>query len=129
MQINCNYDVTERCGNCNYVRDGNEALVSYDEMQRVCSSLFVNANDCFGETCENELALTNCYKKCMQMCGKLIYHYSVIQTEENNTTKVKFTATFMEDGILIFEEVPSYSLQSAVSNIGGQLGLWFGIVS
>lgn len=32
----------------------------------------------------------------------------------------------VDDGILVFEEIPTYTWATMISNIGGQLGLWTG---
>lgn len=65
--------------------------------------------------------------KCLPECDELRYHYSTTVISDKPVDQVMIWLTTNPfDGILNFEEVPTYTFDTFVSNVGGQLGLWLG---
>lgn len=71
-----------------------------------------------------------CHARCRNPCQSLSYEYTLFDknsNNENNSTTIFFILMYAKKGILTYEETPTLSFQSAVSNVGGQLGLWMGL--
>lgn len=120
----CNEEIIGKCGKCKFVRNGCEGLLEDGDGKRLCSLLNLDYRQCLEE---NKEELSECYKKCLSPCLNTIYQFTVNRDKAENDTIVIITPTFGETGIFTFEEMSSYSFQSAISNIGGQLGLWLGM--
>lgn len=71
-----------------------------------------------------------CQSKCIYPCESISYEFTLTDksnTNKANTTTIFFMLEYARKGILTYEEIPTLSFQSAVSNVGGQLGLWMGL--
>lgn len=71
-----------------------------------------------------------CQGNCTYPCDYTSYEYTLFEKSSMNTenaTTLFFILMYARKGILTYQEIPTLSFQSAVSNVGGQLGLWMGL--
>lgn len=73
-----------------------------------------------------------CFSECRPRCENVYYDVTLIDetdklVEGSNVTHLDFVLKYAWKGMMFLEETSTYSFQSAVSNIGGQLGLWMGL--
>lgn len=125
----CNYQTLEKCGNCTYVRTGNENLVvgrkSLSLVWNFCSFMKFDFSSCLRKFDKN---IRQCYSECLPLCDEIIYQYTVLKnTQLGSGIWATFKLTYPHTGLLVFQENLSLNFQSAISNIGGQLGLWLGM--
>lgn len=87
-----------------------------------------NSASCSSETVEElQRQCTKGPSKCLPECDEWTYHYSTTVLWDKPVDSVMIWLTQNPfDGILTFEEVPTYTFDTFVSNVGGQLGLWLG---
>lgn len=77
---------------------------------------------------------TACIEQCPSLCDKWVFDSAVEahkiehqEAEVEGVTSFHFLNLVVHyGGILSHEEVPTYSFDTLVSNVGGQLGLWLG---
>lgn len=72
-----------------------------------------------------------CIAQCLHPCEYSAYEFSLTATVINFTHYLDDRISIwlyyeVDDGILVYEEIPTYTWATMVSNIGGQLGLWCG---
>lgn len=115
------YIYNRKCGNCILSSNGDGDLLS-----NLCSTLLINITEC---ECNESKYLSNCFNSCLPPCEETMFETTGLRKKEDTVGIItaKFVMTSIESGVLTFQEVQSYSFQSAVSNVGGQLGLWLGI--
>lgn len=119
----CKYSIYETCGHCRYVLSGNESLLQED--RKLCSLLVYDIfGRCHGENTRN---ISQCSKHCLPLCEEIVYQFTMQKLHGYNEINVLFLLNYVDDGILTYEEKPSFSFHTAVSNVGGQLGLWLGM--
>lgn len=98
-----------------------------------CTSLLMDP--ALNVTCvgRDDAEFVRCARDCKPLCNEWVYETTVIPVAQRNlitdnagaditcvlSYQVRFGETFIE-------EVPTYSWETFVSNIGGQLGLWMG---
>lgn len=74
-------------------------------------------------------AVESCKSECVPPCKQWIFKSTIdmlSDTFQDGAVVIWITYNPL-DGILAFEEVPTYTWDTFLSNIGGQLGLWLGI--
>lgn len=79
--------------------------------------------------CEEDEVISRsrkCLSTCIPVCEQWMYKHSTIIFENFNSSIYLRLLYNPSDGILTYEEVPTYNFDTFISNIGGQLGLWLG---
>lgn len=129
-QENCRYhcfqEIVQRCTKCKVMCDDTELIGSTN----LCSWLMnSNLSTSCGEI--ETRAYHGCLRNCEPLCEYRSYDFSiavaVINASNPLDPRISLSIYFLvDDGILLFEEIPLYNFQTFISNIGGQLGLWTG---
>lgn len=69
---------------------------------------------------------SKCLRTCLPVCEQWIFKHSTL-TFDYQTSYIHIRLLYNPtDGILTYEEVNTYTFDTFISNIGGQLGLWLG---
>lgn len=69
----------------------------------------------------------SCEKSCLTPCELWHYDYTIYTKGPTFLNRTELHVVFNpRNGIIFTEEIPTYSWDTLLSNIGGQLGLWMG---
>lgn len=126
---NCFQEMLTTYANCTSSGFGSEPVFTKGYAgPDICSNLMHDFMSCFGT---HEATVLDCHSNCPPLCNEINYQYSVVKGKpfksDVNHIYLEFRLMFTDTGFLTLEEVQSYTWQTAVCNIGGQLGLWLGI--
>lgn len=85
--------------------------------------------DEYNQTCDQDEIISRskkCLSTCIPVCEQWMFKHSTLIFDNHNLSIYIRLLYNPSDGILTYEEVPTYNFDTFISNIGGQLGLWLG---